>query len=196
MEVMGVVDTCGQGAGAWQDERVVAMPKGANGGFAEYAVCPGLGRELGAEIAINYYESDFAQIVMEKSADRGVDVVYDNVGEAVMHKSMSCVAYSGRYLMRDRRARAGRESAARDRQGRRVRWDSRGDRGACESRDRGANDREAVIARRRSPPAAPSAPAIRDVSKRSLPEVPGPSRCGSSSPSKQDSPRARDEQKP
>ena len=25
---------------AWQGKRVVAMPKGANGGFAEYAICP------------------------------------------------------------------------------------------------------------------------------------------------------------
>ena len=40
MEVMGVVDACGAGTEAWQDKRVVAMPKGAHGGFAEYAVCP------------------------------------------------------------------------------------------------------------------------------------------------------------
>jgi len=175
MEVMGVVDACGPGAGDWQGKRVVAMPKGANGGFAEYAICPvvsafempeaiplpdaaalyfpfhlawlglfdradlkagesvlihaaaggsgsaaiqlavhagarvfatagsdaklALCRELGAEIAINYNESDFAQIVMEKTADRGVDVIFDNVGEAVMQKSMNCIAYNGRYLM-------------------------------------------------------------------------------------------------
>jgi len=175
MEVMGVVDACGPGAGDWQGKRVVAMPKGANGGFAEYAICPvvsafempeaiplpdaaalyfpfhlawlglfdradlkagesvlihaaagGSGsaaiqlavhagarvfatagsdaklelcRELGAEIAINYNDSDFAQIVMEKTADRGVDVIFDNVGEAVMQKSMNCIAYNGRYLM-------------------------------------------------------------------------------------------------
>src|SRR5258708_26381062 len=41
MEVMGVVDACGPGAEEWQGRRVVAMPKGANGGFAGYAVCPG-----------------------------------------------------------------------------------------------------------------------------------------------------------
>jgi len=40
MEVMGVVDACGPGAEAWQGRRVVAVPRGANGGFAEYAVCP------------------------------------------------------------------------------------------------------------------------------------------------------------
>src|SRR5678815_4903506 len=40
MEVMGIVDACGAGAEAWQGRRVVAVPRGANGGFAEYAVCP------------------------------------------------------------------------------------------------------------------------------------------------------------
>src|SRR5215468_8713344 len=40
MEVMGIVDACGAGAEARREERVVAMPKGANGGFAEYAICP------------------------------------------------------------------------------------------------------------------------------------------------------------
>src|SRR5690348_2923742 len=40
MEVMGVVDACGPGAEAFQGRRVVAMPKGAHGGFAEYAICP------------------------------------------------------------------------------------------------------------------------------------------------------------
>ena len=40
MEVMGTVHACGPGAESWQGRRVVAMPRGANGGFAEYAVCP------------------------------------------------------------------------------------------------------------------------------------------------------------
>src|SRR4051794_3035600 len=40
MEVMGIVDACGEGANHWQGRRVVAMAKGAHGGFAEYAVCP------------------------------------------------------------------------------------------------------------------------------------------------------------
>src|SRR5215470_3212119 len=35
----------------------------------------------------------------DRAGDRGVDVVFDNVGEAVMEKSMSCLAYNGRYLM-------------------------------------------------------------------------------------------------
>jgi NADPH2:quinone reductase len=40
MEVMGVVDAGGAGAESWRGRRVVAMPKQAHGGFAEYAICP------------------------------------------------------------------------------------------------------------------------------------------------------------
>src|SRR5947207_7660236 len=40
MEVMGIVQACGPGADDRVGERVAAMPKGAHGGFAEYAVCP------------------------------------------------------------------------------------------------------------------------------------------------------------
>ena len=40
MEVMGVVDACGAGAEDWLGARVVAMPRQAFGGYAEYAVCP------------------------------------------------------------------------------------------------------------------------------------------------------------
>jgi NADPH2:quinone reductase len=56
-------------------------------------------RELGADVAINYTEQDFSAVVMQETDDRGVDVVFDNVGEAVMEKSMRCIAYNGRYLM-------------------------------------------------------------------------------------------------
>ncbi len=175
MEVMGIVDACGEGTDEWQGRRVVAMPKGANGGFAEYAICPvvstfdmpesiplpgaaalyfpfhlawlglydraelragesvlihaaagGSGsaaiqlakrvgarvfatagtdekvqlcKDLGADVAINYNDADFAQVVLAETANRGVEVVFDNVGEAVMEKSMQCIAYNGRYLM-------------------------------------------------------------------------------------------------
>jgi NADPH2:quinone reductase len=175
MEVMGVVDACGDGAEEWQGRRVVAMPKGAIGGFAEYAVCsavstfempdsiplpgaaalyfpfhlawlglfdradlqPGesvlihaaaggsgsaaiqlavnagarvfatagtddkvkLCRDLGAQIAINYNTTDFADVVLAETGNKGVDVVFDNVGEAVMEPSMKCTKYNGRYVM-------------------------------------------------------------------------------------------------
>ena len=37
--------------------------------------------------------------MLAETGNRGVDVVFDNVGEAVMEKSMKCTAYNGRYLM-------------------------------------------------------------------------------------------------
>ncbi len=42
MEVMGIVEACGDGVDGRLGERVVAMPKGAHGGFAEFAVCPAI----------------------------------------------------------------------------------------------------------------------------------------------------------
>lgn len=56
-------------------------------------------RDLGADVVINYNEQDFSEVVMEATGNRGVDVVFDNVGEAVMEKSLNCTAYNGRYLM-------------------------------------------------------------------------------------------------
>lgn len=56
-------------------------------------------RELGAEVAINYKTEDFSQVVLEKTAGRGVDVVFDNVGEAILDKSVRSIAYNGRFLM-------------------------------------------------------------------------------------------------
>src|SRR4051795_4421502 len=175
MEVMGIVDACGDGTERWHGRRVVAMAKGAHGGFAEYAICPAastfdmpdsiplpgaaalyfpfhlawlglvaraelragesvlihaaaggsgsaaiqlakhlgarvfatagtdakmqLCKDLGADVAINYNDADFAEIVLHETGNRGVDVVFDNVGEAVMERSMQCTVYNGRYLM-------------------------------------------------------------------------------------------------
>lgn len=175
MEVMGVVDSCGKGCESWQGKRVVAMPAGAHGGFAEYAICPPVSafempediplpgaaalyfpfhlawlglyqrakvqagetvlihaaagsvgsaaiqlavnagakviatagsdeklelcHKLGAEVTINYNTQDFTALVNEATNKKGVDIVFDNVGEAVMEKSFGCIAYDGRYIM-------------------------------------------------------------------------------------------------
>ncbi len=174
MEVMGVVDACGEGTEAWAGRRVVAMPKQAHGGYAEHAICPtismfdmpediplpdaaalyypfhlawlglfdraglqaeesvlihaaaggsgsaavqlakdagarvfatagtdeklALCRELGADVTINYNEQNFAEVVLAETDNRGVDVVFDNVGPAVFEDSLKCTAYNGRYL--------------------------------------------------------------------------------------------------
>lgn len=175
MEVMGIVDACGAGAEDRVGRRVVAMTKGAHGGFAQFAICPAasafdmpssiplpgaaalyfpfhlawlglfdradlrggetvlihaaaggsgsaaiqlavnagarvfatagtdekvqLCRELGADVAINYNAADFSEVVLDETANQGVDVVFDNVGEAVMEQSFKCTKYNGRYLM-------------------------------------------------------------------------------------------------
>lgn len=175
MEVLGIVEACGAGGEARLGQRVAAMPKGAIGGYAEYAICPShsafempaaiplpgaaalyfpfhlawlglfdraelkagesvlihaaaggsgsaalqlakhagarvfataggpdkvaLCRALGADVAIDYTREDFAASVLEATQNRGVDVVFDNVGAAVLEKSLGCIAYNGRYLM-------------------------------------------------------------------------------------------------
>jgi NADPH2:quinone reductase len=67
------------------------------GGERKAALC----RELGAEIVIDYTraDTDFAEVVLAETGNRGVDVVFDNVGEAVFARSLDCLAYNGRYLM-------------------------------------------------------------------------------------------------
>ena len=175
MEVMGVVDACGQGAEPWLGRRVVATTKSATGGYAEYALCPAVStfdmpesiplpdaaalyfpfhlawlglfdradlqagetvlvhagaggsgsaaiqlavhrgatvfatagtdekvalcKKLGATVAVNYGATEFADIVLAETANRGVDVVFDNVGASVFAPSLKCTAYNGRYLM-------------------------------------------------------------------------------------------------
>ena len=56
-------------------------------------------KDLGADVAINYNDTDFAEVVLAETGNNGVDVVFDNVGEAVMEKSLQCTVYNGRYLM-------------------------------------------------------------------------------------------------
>lgn len=56
-------------------------------------------RDLGAEVAINYKTAEFDDIILDATNGKGVDVVFDNVGEAVMDKSIRSIAYNGHYLL-------------------------------------------------------------------------------------------------
>ncbi len=56
-------------------------------------------RELGAEAAIDYTAGGFADAVLDATDTEGVDVVFDNVGEAVLEDSLKCTRYNGRYVM-------------------------------------------------------------------------------------------------
>lgn len=59
----------------------------------------GLCKDLGADHVVNYRTEDFHKKALELTNGDGVDVVFDNVGEAVMEKSMASLKYNGRYLM-------------------------------------------------------------------------------------------------
>ena len=177
MEVLGFVEGAGAGAEAWLGKRVVAVPGGAFGGYAELAVGPsamafemppesqlpdtaaaavyfpfhlswlalqerarlqagetvlihaaagGVGsaalqlavlagarviatagsaekvdlcRSLGADVAINYLESDFVEAVLSATDGRGVDVAFDSVGGDVTIRTFRCMAFNGRHLL-------------------------------------------------------------------------------------------------
>ena len=78
----------------------LAVQRGARviataGSSAKLALC----RDLGAEIAINYRQEGFLEQVLEMTAGKGVDVVFDGVGISVQKESMDCIAWGGRYVM-------------------------------------------------------------------------------------------------
>ncbi|HPG28103.1 MAG TPA: zinc-binding dehydrogenase, partial [Myxococcota bacterium] len=86
----------GAGSAAIQIAKARGARVFATAGSADkVALC----RELGADVAIDYTKEDFQAVVLDATEGRGVDVVFDNVGEAVMEKSMNALAYDGRYLM-------------------------------------------------------------------------------------------------
>ena len=65
------------------------------GGPEKVEVC----RELGAEVAIDYKEENFAEAVKEATGGRGADVIFDPVGGDVFDLSRRCVAFEGRIVV-------------------------------------------------------------------------------------------------
>lgn len=55
-------------------------------------------KEMGADFAINYTEVDFCKAVRELTHGRGVDVVFEHVGEATWTKSFDSLAKNGRLV--------------------------------------------------------------------------------------------------
>lgn len=55
--------------------------------------------ELGAQTVVNSTTGDFLAACMEVTGGKGVDVVFDNVGEAVMDDGFKATAYNGRYVL-------------------------------------------------------------------------------------------------
>ena len=55
-------------------------------------------RELGAELAIDYRQSDFAEEVRKATDGRGVDVILDMVGGPYFARNFACLAMDGRLV--------------------------------------------------------------------------------------------------
>lgn len=55
-------------------------------------------RELGAEIAINYREEDFVEVLKEATAGQGVDVILDMIGGDYIDKNLHLAAIEGRIV--------------------------------------------------------------------------------------------------
>jgi putative PIG3 family NAD(P)H quinone oxidoreductase len=56
-------------------------------------------RDLGAELAINYRETDFVEAVREATDGRGVDVILDMVGGDYLPRDVRALALEGRLVM-------------------------------------------------------------------------------------------------
>ena len=57
-----------------------------------------LGRDLGADVVIDYTQQNFAEVVKQVTRGRGVDVVIEHVGQTVWKDSLKCLAHGGRLV--------------------------------------------------------------------------------------------------
>lgn len=64
------------------------------GSEAKLRVC----REIGADLAVNYRDSGFAEAVLEATRGHGADVIIDFVGEPHFRQNLSCIAQDGRLV--------------------------------------------------------------------------------------------------
>jgi putative PIG3 family NAD(P)H quinone oxidoreductase len=56
-------------------------------------------RELGADVAIDYREQDFVEVVAEVTAGHGADVILDNMGAAYLARNIAALATEGRLIV-------------------------------------------------------------------------------------------------
>lgn len=56
-------------------------------------------RSLGADVAVNYREEDFAARVRAETGGRGVDVILDNMGASYLPRNVDALAVGGRLLV-------------------------------------------------------------------------------------------------
>ncbi len=55
--------------------------------------------ELGADVAIDYRTTDFAEAVLDATDGRGVDVAFDSIGGDVTVQTFRCMAFNGRHVL-------------------------------------------------------------------------------------------------
>jgi NADPH:quinone reductase len=65
------------------------------GGPEKVGVC----KQLGAELAVDYREENFIEVVKGATNGRGADVIFDPVGGDVFDGSRRCVAFEGRIVV-------------------------------------------------------------------------------------------------
>ncbi len=85
----------GLGTAAIQLGRSAGARVFATGGGPEKT---GLCGELGADRVIDHREEDFAEVVLEETAEVGADVICDLAGGDFVERSWRCIAREGRYL--------------------------------------------------------------------------------------------------
>lgn len=56
-------------------------------------------RELGADVAIDYREQDFVEVVAEVTDGHGVDVLLDNMGASYLSRNLTALATEGRLVV-------------------------------------------------------------------------------------------------
>lgn len=56
-------------------------------------------KKLGAQIVVNHTKEDFLEVVFKETERKGVDIVFDNVGEEFLEKNLASIAYNGRYVV-------------------------------------------------------------------------------------------------
>jgi NADPH2:quinone reductase len=56
-------------------------------------------QELGADVIIDYTNTDFSDVVLQETAGRGVDVVYDSVGKTTFDRSLDVLANRGMLVL-------------------------------------------------------------------------------------------------
>lgn len=85
----------GVGTAAVQLAREVgAKPIVTAGAESKLEIC----RELGAVLAINYKEQDFAETIIVATKNRGVDLILDPVGGSYLQKNINVLARRGRMV--------------------------------------------------------------------------------------------------